>query len=149
MSNLKQTLYEGQWVRLSLIHILPIHGEARRVLADAADARLRGLEPLAGDAVLEKLRSRFTLPPLTIAIIATLGEDEKIPASERFSTASCVAFQLLQAAHAEGFGAQWLTGWPAYDRPFLEHTLGPVSYTHLDVYKRQATCRPRPPWCPR
>jgi nitroreductase len=102
---------------------LRIHGEARRAVADAAEARLRVLEPLAGDAVVEKLRSRFTLPPLTIAIIATLGDDEKIPASERFSTASCVAFQLLQAAHAEGFGAQWLTGWPAYDRPFLENTL--------------------------
>ena len=31
---------------------------------------------------------------------------------------------LLQTAQAEGFGAQWLTGWLAYDRPFLEHTLG-------------------------
>ena len=25
---------------------------------------------------------------------------------------------------AEGFGAQWLTGWPSYDRLFLENTLG-------------------------
>ena len=31
---------------------------------------------------------------------------------------------LLQAAQAEGYGAQWLTGWPCYDRPFHENTLG-------------------------
>ena len=61
---------------------------------------------------------------MTIAVIAKLGDDEKIPVSERFSTASCVCLLLLQAAQAEGYGAQWLTGWPAYDRPFLEGTLG-------------------------
>lgn len=27
---------------------------------------------------------------------------------------------LLHAAHQFGFGAQWLTGFAAYDRPFLE-----------------------------
>ncbi|MDE2408406.1 MAG: nitroreductase [Xanthomonadaceae bacterium] len=103
---------------------LRIVGDARQRLAAAAEARLRVLEPAAGDAVVEKLRTRFTLPPVTIAIVARLGDDEKIPASERFSSACCVAFQLLLAAHAEGFGAQWLTGWPAHDRVFLEHTLG-------------------------
>jgi nitroreductase len=103
---------------------LRITGDARTQLADAVQARLLQLEPDAGAAVIEKLRSRFTVPPITIAVIAQLGEDEKIPASERFSSAACVCFQLLLAAHAEGFGAQWLTGWPAYDRPLLEQTLG-------------------------
>ena len=104
--------------------LLRIAGAARAALADAAEARQRVLDPQAGPAVIEKLRTRFTVPPLTIAVIAKLGPDEKIPASERFSSAACVCFQLLLAAQAEGFGAQWLTGWLAYDRPFLEHTLG-------------------------
>ena len=103
---------------------LRIAGPARALLAVAAAERLREREPDAGDAVIDKLRTRFVLPPLTIAVIAKLGPDEKIPESERFSTASCVCLLLLQAAQAEGFGAQWLTGWPAYDRPFLENTLG-------------------------
>lgn len=104
--------------------LLRIAGDTRLALADAAEARLRAREPDAGDAVIQKLRTRFTAPPLTLAVIARLGFDEKIPASERASTASCVCLLLLQAAQAEGFGAQWLTGWPAYDRPFLEGTLG-------------------------
>ena len=104
--------------------LLRIAGDTRLALANAAEARLREREPDVGDAVVQKLRTRFTVPPLTIAVIARLGFDEKIPASERAATASCVCLLLLQAAQAEGFGAQWLTGWPAYDRPFLEGTLG-------------------------
>lgn len=103
---------------------LRIQGDARIALADAAQARLLEREPGAGDAVIQKLRTRFTVPPLTVAVIAKLGPDEKIPDSERFATASCVCLLLLQAAQAEGYGAQWLTGWPSYDRRFLEDTLG-------------------------
>ena len=103
---------------------LRIAGPARALLAVAAAQRLREREPNAGDAVVDKLRTRFLLPPLTIGVIARLDFDEQIPESERFSTASCVCLLLLQAAQAEGFGAQWLTGWIAYDRPFLEGTLG-------------------------
>jgi len=104
--------------------LLRIAGAARALLAAAAANRLREREPDAGEAVIDKLRTRFVLPPLTIAVIARLGFDDKIPESERFSTASCVCLLLLQAAQAEGFGAQWTTGWLAYDRPFLEGTLG-------------------------
>jgi len=103
---------------------LRIEGDARRALADAAVSRLLEREPASGEAVVEKLRTRFTVPPLTIVVVARLGFDDKIPESERAATASCVCLLLLQAAQAEGFGAQWLTGWPAYDRPFLEGVLG-------------------------
>ena len=34
---------------------------------------------------------------------------------EQLLTAGCVCFALLQSAQALGFGAQWLTGWAAYD----------------------------------
>ena len=101
-----------------------IAGDARATLADAVVARLHEREPDAGPAVIEKLRTRFTVPPLTIAVVAKLGDDQKIPASERAATASCVCLLLLQAAQAAGFGAQWTTGWPAYDRAFLEGVLG-------------------------
>ena len=110
---------------------LRIAGAARERLADAATRRLLQREPGAGEAVVDKLRTRFSQPPLTLAVIARLGEDPQIPASERFSTASCVCLLLLQAAQAEGYGAQWLTGWPAYDREFLEGTLGLAGDEHL------------------
>lgn len=103
---------------------LRIAGAARERLADAAASRLLEREPGSSAGVVEKLRTRFLLPPVTVAVIARQDEDAQIPASERLSTAACVCLLLLQAAQAEGFGAQWLTGWPAYDREFLQHTLG-------------------------
>lgn len=103
---------------------LRIDGAARGALADAALARLREREPNSDPSVEDKLRTRFTVPPLTVAVIARLGPDEKIPEVERLVSASCTALMLLLAAQAEGFGAQLLTGWLAYDRPFLENTLG-------------------------
>lgn len=94
---------------------LRIAGDARIVLGEALARRTLEREPNAGDAVLAKDRQRFTRAPVIVAVVAKLGPDEKIPESERFSSASCVCFALLQAAQACGFGAQWLTGWPAYD----------------------------------
>jgi nitroreductase len=110
---------------------LRIAGEARTALADAAVARLLQREPAAGEAVVEKVRSRLLQPPLTLLVVAALGEDEKIPACERAATAACVCLLLMQAAQAEGYGAHWTTGWIAYDRPFLERVLGLAAHEQI------------------
>lgn len=91
-----------------------IAGEARAALGEALVARALERDPGAAPAALDKDRHRFHAP-LAIAVVARLGPDEKIPEAERFASACCVCFALLLAAQAEGFGAQWLTGWPAYD----------------------------------
>jgi nitroreductase len=98
---------------------LQITGDARDALGAALAERTLQRKPDVDAAVLDKERHRFSHAPLVIAVIARLGPDEKIPESERFSSASCVCFALLQAAHAAGFGAQWLTGWAAYDEIIL------------------------------
>jgi nitroreductase len=100
-----------------------IAGDARSALGAALVSRLRERKPDASDAEIDKERHRFSHAPVVIAVVARLGPDDKIPASERFSSASCVCFALLQAAQAAGFGAQWLTGWPAYD-PVVLSLLG-------------------------
>lgn len=96
-----------------------IAGEARHALGEAVAARGAARDPGASDAVREKDRLRFSRAPLVVVVVARLGEDAKIPATERMASASCVCFALLQAAQACGFGAQWLTGWPAYDPEVL------------------------------
>ncbi len=108
---------------------LRISGQARHALGEMLVARALDRDANASTAVLDKDRNRFSHAPVIVAVIARLGPDDKIPVSERASTASCVCFALLQAAQAAGFGAQWLTGWPAYD-DVVQRTLG------LDVDER-------------
>lgn len=120
---------------------------------DALGERLAELtlrrDPRAGEGAVEKDRARFSHAPLVVVVVARLGPDEKIPESERFSTASCVCYSLLQAAQAKGFGAQWLTGWPAYDREVLELLgLGEdeqvAGFIHIGTPKLEAPERERP-----
>lgn len=128
---------------------LRIAGDARHALGVRLATRALERDPNAGEAVVEKDRNRFSHAPLVIAVIAKQGPDEKIPASERFSAASCVCFALLQAAQALGFGAQWLTGWPAYD-PEILALLGVgdeermVGFIHIGTPKLEAPERDRP-----
>jgi nitroreductase len=128
---------------------LRIEGGTRAALSARVVERSRALHPDIGEAALEKDRLRFQRAPLIVAVIARQGEDAKIPASERFSTASCVCFALLQAAQALGFGAQWLTGWPAYDRGILR-TLGVgedecvAGFIHIGTAQTEAPERDRP-----
>ena len=128
---------------------LRIAGDARDALGAALVARTLQRHPDAGDAEIEKDRLRFSHAPLVIAVIARLGPDDKIPESERFSSASCVCFALLQAAQAAGFGAQWLTGWAAYDREAAD-LLGLaaneriVAFVHIGTAREPAPERTRP-----
>jgi nitroreductase len=128
---------------------LKIEGDARFALSDRVVSRSLEIHPDIGEAALEKDRMRFQRAPLIVAVIARQGEDAKIPASERFSSASCVCFALLQAAQALGYGAQWLTGWPAYD-PEIRHALGigederVAGFIHVGTPRTEAPERDRP-----
>ncbi|NUS38992.1 MAG: nitroreductase [Lysobacter sp.] len=128
---------------------LRIAGDARIALGERLAAITRSRDPAAADAVIEKDRRRFAHAPMVLAVIARLGPDENIPESERFSTACCVCFALLQAAQGCGFGAQWLTGWPAYD-PEVLRLLGLADderitgFIHVGTPKLDAPERERP-----
>lgn len=95
---------------------LRIAGEARAALGEALAALTLRRDPDAAAAAVDKDRQRFTHAPLVVAVVAVFDPaDPAIPEQERLLTAGCVCFALLQAAQAAGFGATWLTGWPAYD----------------------------------
>lgn len=99
---------------------ITIEGDARHRLGEEVERIARERDPDTAPAVLEKDRERFSRAPLVVAVVAVFDpEDTRIPAQERLLTAGCVCFSLLVAAQAEGFGAQWLTGWPAYDEKVL------------------------------
>jgi nitroreductase len=59
-----------------------------------------------------------------VAVIAAPVPSEKIPEGEQLLSAGAVCLSLVNAALAAGWGANWLTGWPATDRAFLAEGLG-------------------------
>ena len=102
---------------------LRIEGEARHALGRALVARTLQHDPDAPATAIEKERMRFSHAPLIVTVIARLTPDHKVPEQEQLLSAGCVCFALLQSAQALGFGAQWLTGWAAYDE-VIGKTLG-------------------------
>lgn len=128
---------------------LRIAGDARHALGELLVVRARELDSNVSDAALDRDRHRFAHAPVVIAVIAAQGEDDKIPRQERLLSAGCVCFALLQAAQAGGFGAQWLTGWPAYDDS-IRARLGVASdevvagFIHIGTPRMLAPERDRP-----
>lgn len=93
-----------------------IAGPVRARLGEALAGILLRREPDASPAMVEKERQRFCHAPVVVAVVAVLDpEDRQIPEQERLLSAGCTCFALLQAAQSLGFGASWVTGWPAYD----------------------------------
>ena len=128
---------------------LSIRGDARHRLGERLAARGLERDPDAGEAAVEKDRGRFSHAPLIVVVVARLGPDEKIPEQERLLTAGSVCFALLQAAQALGFGAVWLTGWPAYDPQVLgwlglEADERVAGFIHIGTPKLEAPERERP-----
>lgn len=129
--------------------LLRIAGDARHALGEFLVQRARERDPDVADSMLDKDRNRFAHAPVVITVIAILGPDDKIPEQERLLSAGSVCFAMLQAAQALGFGAQWLTGWPAYDSEVTAR-LGLAAhekiagFIHIGTPKLEAPERERP-----
>jgi nitroreductase len=113
-------------------------------------ARTRGAE-LGHDAdQITKIATMFENAPLSVAVIASPKPSEKIPEVEQTLSAGAACLGLLNAALAAGWGANWLSGWPAYDRAFLTNGLGlapqefVAGFIHLGTETSAPPERPRP-----
>lgn len=100
-------------------------------------------------AVREKDLHRFDRAPRVLVVISTVHRGHKIPEIEQQHSAAALAMNLLHAAHALGYGAQWLTGWPAYDRDVaallgLSENESVVGFIHLGTPQGAAAEVERP-----
>lgn len=135
--------------RLAPWRFLRIRGVARHALGEALARRSRERDPHAADAAVEKDRQRFSHAPEIITVIARLTPGHKVPEQEQLLSGGAVCFALLQAAHGLGFGAQWLTGWAAYD-PTITALLGlgpderVLGFIHIGTATEPAPERTRP-----
>jgi nitroreductase len=57
----------------------------------------------------------FARAPVVVAVISSAAEHIKIPVWEQQLSAAAVSYNLVLAAQAHGFDAQWQSDWVAYD----------------------------------
>ncbi len=88
--------------------------------------------------------------PLIVGVVSTAVADHpKIPLWEQQLSAGAVCLNLLHAAKAFGFAAQWLTGWFAYDEAAkswlgLKEGEQVAGFVHIGTANAPAAERDRP-----
>jgi nitroreductase len=136
--------------KLVPFRLITIEGDARTALGATLAAMHLRHEPDAPPSVIEKDRQRFGFAPVIVVVVARIEDDHpKVPAQEQILSAGCVAYNLLLGAQAQGFGAQWLTGWAAYDREAaslfgLADDERVIAFVHIGTAREEAPERTRP-----
>lgn len=128
-----------------------VEGEARRALAvrlgDACMAA--GPDDEAARRVGQKLSILFGNPPLVVLVVSRPDPAASIPVWEQALSAGAACMNLITAATALGYGANWLTGWAA-SHPAARPVLGLAEGETLAGIVPIGTCaepspdRPRP-----
>lgn len=91
-------------------------------LADLAEARARATG--GDDERIAKGRGQYDSGRLAVAVISAPVAHPKIPEIEQVLSAGALCMALVVAAAAAGWGACWLTGWPAHDPDFAARAFG-------------------------
>ena len=134
--------------KLAPWRFIVFEGEGRvRMGALLADVIAREKE--ASPVRIAEERERFLRAPVVIAVVARLREQIAIPVWEQELSAGAVCQNILLAAHAMGFVANWVTQWCAYHVQVLERLgLKPgekiAGYIYLGRPAAALEDRPRP-----
>lgn len=110
----------------------------------------RGAEQDMASEALEKSVRQFAEADLVVAVVASPKPSPKVPEIEQVLSAGAVCYGLLMAALAAGWGANWLTGWPSFDRGLIEPALGLkpsefiAGFIHIGTETVIPPDRPRP-----
>lgn len=128
--------------------LIVVQGAAFARLADLAEARA---VELGGDAeMVAKGRGQYDLGKLAVVVIAAPKASPKIPVREQEMSAAALCLGIVNAAEAAGWGACWLTGWPAHDATFAARAFGcadgetVAGIVHIATPPQDGPDRPRP-----
>lgn len=138
----------------------PDHGKLEPwrfvVLEGGAFTRLSALVAERGAALgrtgeeIAKAQSAYDMGVLAVVVVESPKASEKIPVIEQTYSAGAVCLALVNAALAAGWGANWLTGWPAHDAGFCAQGLGlapgerVAGIIHIGTETAAPPDRPRP-----
>ena len=106
-------------------------------------------DPKLSGEMIHVERSRFTRAPVVIGVISTAAPHAKIPEWEQVMSAGALCLNVVLAANAYGFVANWLWEWFAFDErafPLLGVNPGEkvAGFIHIGSTDFPAVERPRP-----
>jgi nitroreductase len=136
--------------KLAPWRFIVFEGQARYAAGAAIASAFKDKYPDAKPEHVEPERGRLARAPLVVAVVSRASPHVKIPEWEQVLSAGAAAVNLVLAAHALGYGANWITEWYAYDRGVLD-ALGLASheriagFIHIGRPPGQPEDRPRPP----
>jgi nitroreductase len=140
---------------------VPDHGKLApwRFIVFEGEARARAGEVIAEvfarknaeatQAEIDVEKKRLMDAPLVIAVVSFARPHPKVPEWEQQLSAGASAMNIVTAASALGYGANWLTGWFAFDHDVLDG-LGVkadekiAGFIHIGTRTRPSEDRPRP-----
>ncbi|GLQ88843.1 nitroreductase family protein [Dyella flagellata] len=135
--------------KLVPFRLIALRGDAKLKFGALLAERAIRRDPDLPESKREKERLRYTFAPLVMVVIARIDHDNGIPEIEQKLCAGNVAYNILQGAYALGFGAQWLTGWAAYDPEVaqllgLAHNECVIGFVHVGTPQTEIPDRDRP-----
>jgi nitroreductase len=104
--------------RLRPWRFVVIRGAAREALVDLMVESIKRRPEPAQESAIKKTRERIGTMPLIVAAGAKIKADGPIPEIEQLLSTGAATMNVLNAAHALGYGAKWVTPGPVYDREF-------------------------------
>ncbi|PDT18060.1 nitroreductase [Rhizobium sp. J15] len=124
-------------------------GEQRAELGEELLKLALETKPDLSEEMIQVERTRFTRAPVVVAVVSKAGPHIKIPEWEQLMSAGALCLNVILAANANGYVANWLTEWFAYDErayPLLGVEPGEkvAGFIHIGSTTFPAIERPRP-----
>ncbi len=135
--------------RVTPFRFVVFEGDARQRFGEVLQAAFVANEPTAEPTRIDYERNRFMRAPVVIAVISSINTSHRTPEWEQILTSGAVCQNMLIAASAYGFAAQWITEWYAFDERVLKE-LGlrgnerVTGYIYIGVAKEDPKERARP-----
>ncbi len=98
-------------------------GDGRKRMGELLAAITLDEEPRASEERIAMERYRFQRAPIVVGVISRVRENIPIPEWEQVLSSGAVCQNMLLAAHAMGYVANWLTEWCAF-HPRVKDALG-------------------------
>jgi len=135
--------------KLTPWRFIVFEGKAQNAIGDAIAHAFKADRPDATQDQIAFERSRLARAPLVIAVVSRAAPHAKIPEWEQVLSAGAATMNLVTAAHALGYAANWITEWYAYDpRVMKAMGLDPheriAGFVHIGKAARPPEDRPRP-----